>query len=169
MKTMMALLFFISSMAHAVDSADTLSSTDSDYCKVPYIDKFDGSSGTYRGQCDNGKPHGSGTITFYNGDKLVGNFNSGILEGSGTYTSVEGNVYEGEWVKGKRHGRGTFTWAQGSTYVGEWLDDKRHGQGVFTWANGNRFKGEFRDNKRYNGKYYTSNGGVYVCRMGQCK
>ncbi len=168
MKAKIALLFFIPSMAHAVDSANSIS-PDENYCKVPYVDKFDGSSGTYRGQCENETPHGSGTVTFYNGDKLAGSFKYGALHGVGTYTTSDGSTYQGGWQKGKRHGQGTYTWAQGSSYVGEWSDDKRHGQGVFTWANGNRFKGEFRDNKRYNGKYFTSKGGVYNCRLGQCK
>lgn len=168
MKAAAALVFFISSMAHAVDSVDHVSA-DLEYCKAPYIDTFDGSSGTYRGQCLNDKPHGSGTVTFYSGDKLAGRFENGNLSGSGTFTSVDGNEYKGGWQEGKRHGRGTYTWARGSSYVGEWIDDKRHGQGVFVWSNGNRFEGEFRDNKRYNGKYFTSNGRVYKCRLGQCK
>jgi hypothetical protein len=168
MKIKVALLFFMSSMVHAVDSVNT-ASVELEYCKVPYIDKVDGSSGTYRGQCSNEKPHGAGTITFYNGAKLAGMFTHGALNGAGTHTSSDGSVYQGGWEKGKRHGQGTYTWAHGSSYVGEWIDDKRHGKGTFIWSNGNRFEGEFRDNKQYNGKYYTSSGRVYSCRLGQCK
>lgn len=162
------LAFFISSMAHAVDSADSMSAN-LDYCKVPFTDKTDGNNGTYRGQCLDDKPQGSGTVKFYNGAKLAGMFKNGSLVGNGVYTSSAGDIYKGAWQQGKRHGQGTFTWARGSSYVGEWIDDKRHGKGVFTWSNGNRFEGEFRDNKRFNGKYYTSTGRVYKCRLGQCK
>ena len=162
------LVFFISSMAHAVDSTDAMS-VDLEYCKVPYTDTMDGISGTYRGQCKNGKPNGSGSVDFFNGSRLAGTFKKGALAGNGVYTSADGNIYEGGWQEGKRHGQGTFTWARGSSYAGEWIDDKRHGKGVFKWSNGNRFEGEFRDNKRYNGKYYTSTGRVYNCRLGQCK
>ena len=171
MKTKVALLVFISSMAHAVDSlaASSNSASDQNYCKVPYVDTASGKSGTYRGQCLDGKPNGSGTVTLYNGDKLDGHFEKGALSGNGTYTAADGSVYEGNWENGRRHGKGTFTWARGSSYVGEWIDDKRHGKGIFTWSNGNRFEGEFRDNKRYNGTYYTSNGRVYKCHLGQCK
>lgn len=160
--------FFISSMAHAVDSQE-LAAKNLDYCKVSYTDNYDGTAGTYRGQCMGKVPHGSGQVNFYNGDKLTGTFERGELVGEVTITSSDGNVYQGTYQDGKRHGSGTFTWARGSRYEGEWIDDKRHGKGVFTWANGNRFEGEFRDNKQYNGKYFTSNGHIYKCRLGQCK
>jgi hypothetical protein len=163
-----ALSILVSSMAHAVGSSDKLGS-ELDYCKVSYVEKTGGSNGTYRGQCENDKPHGPGTVTFYNGDKLTGTFINGVFGGNGVRSSADGNIYEGGWQKGKRHGQGKYTWAQGSSYVGEWIDDKRHGKGVFKWSNGNRFEGEFRDNKRFNGKYYTSTGRVYKCRLGQCK
>lgn len=166
------LLVFASSMASAVDSANTMTElelSDLDLCKVSYVDKTDGAAGTYRGQCVDGKPHGSGTVTFNNGAKINGTFQNGLIEGEGTYESSDGNIYKGMWTDGKRSGFGTFTWARGSTYEGEWVDDMRHGQGVFTWSNGNRFEGEFRNNKQYNGMYYTSNGRVYKCRLGQCR
>ncbi|MEE8057683.1 MAG: hypothetical protein V3T17_07610 [Pseudomonadales bacterium] len=168
MKAKVALLFFISSLAHAVDSIDAVS-INADYCKVPYIDKMDGRLGTYRGQCNDEKPHGSGTVTYHNGDKLAGVFKGGVLEGNGTHILSDGSHYKGGWENGQRHGWGAYTWARGSSYIGEWVDDKRHGKGVFTWSNGNRFEGEFRNNKRYNGKYYTRNGRVYKCRLGQCR
>ncbi|WP_101759141.1 MORN repeat-containing protein [Oceanicoccus sp. KOV_DT_Chl] len=168
-----ALIFFASSIgfsltSHAVDSS-IASSADMDYCKVSYVDKTDGREGVYRGQCQNNKPHGSGSVDFNNGAKLTGTFEKGRFSGDGTYRTAAGDVYQGDWSQGKRHGQGTYTWAQGSHYEGEWIDDKREGQGVFTWANGNRFEGEFRDNKRYNGKYYTSTGRIYKCRLGQCR
>lgn len=171
MKTKIVLMVFISSMAHAVDSsaANSNSTSDLTYCKAPYIDVSSGESGTYGGQCMDGKPSGSGEVMLNDGTKLVGHFKNGLLSGKGTLTTPDGSVYKGNWMHGKRQGRGTYTWAQGSSYVGEWLDDKRHGKGVFTWSNGNRFEGEFRDNKRYDGKYFTSNGRVYTCHRGVCK
>ena len=88
------LVFFISSMAHAVDSTDAMS-VDLEYCKVPYTDTMDGSSGTYRGQCKNGKPNGSGSVDFFNGSRLAGTFKKGALAGNGVYTSADGNIYKG--------------------------------------------------------------------------
>lgn len=168
MKRAIALVFIISSIAHAVESTETISSN-LDYCKVSYKDQNDGGQGTYRGQCKNGLPDGAGTVTFYNGDELSGSFEKGILSGDGRFKSADGSTYEGAWEDGMRHGRGTFNWARGSSYIGEWNEDERHGKGVFTWSNGNRFEGEFRNNKRYNGKYFTSTGRVYKCQYGQCK
>jgi len=163
-----SVVIFMTSMVYAVDSSDVHTSN-LEYCKLPYVDKVEGSTGTYRGQCQNNKPYGEGTVSFDNGDTLTGTFKGGLFEGDGVYTTADGSVYTGDWQGGQRHGQGTYTWARGSRYVGEWSDDRRHGKGVFTWPNGNRFEGEFRDNKRYNGKYYTSSGHVYRCRLGLCK
>lgn len=161
------LSLLVSSTAFAVDSSIALES-ELEYCKASYSD-IDGQSGTYKGQCLSDLPHGSGVVTFYNGDTLSGTFTEGVITGNGMYTSADGSIYEGSWQEGMRHGQGTYTWARGSSYVGEWTDDKRHGKGIFKWSNGNRFEGEFRDNKRYSGVYYTSSGRVYKCRSGQCK
>lgn len=141
-------------------------STDS-YCKVAF--NHDGDKGTYKGQCLNNTPHGSGSVTLHTGDVIEGKFINGQIDGEATFKSASGNVYKGMWVNGKRHGEGTYEWAQGSSYTGEWFDDKRHGKGTFRWSNGNRFEGEFRNGKKYNGKYYTHTGRVYKCRLGQCR
>lgn len=158
--------FLISSVANANNTAVSDAAAE-EYCKVKYSDNT--GTGVYRGQCKSEKPDGHGTVTFYNGDKITGTFSNGIISGEGVYRSANGNTYEGQWLEGRRHGQGVYKWAKGSTYEGEWVDDKRHGEGVFVWANGNRFVGKFRDNKRFNGNYYTSNGYVYKCRLGQCK
>ena len=168
MKSPMTVLFFFASLAHVLPATASASQPESnEYCKVDF---FSGSDvGVYKGQCVEDIPFGSGVVEFYNGDMMEGKFKNGQLEGEAIMKAANGNTYNGEVVNGKRHGNGTFTWARGSNYVGEWVDDKRHGNGTFTWANGNRFEGEFRDNKRYNGMYYTSNGRVMKCRMGQCR
>lgn len=173
MKKIIGLLCCVLPMiAHALGGVDLASEVGLDdlyYCKVPYLDGNNGSAGVYRGQCLNDMPHGSGKISYNNGDTIIGAFKNGVLAGLGTYRSAGGNVYEGSWLDGKRHGSGTFKWARGSHYVGEWMQDKKNGRGTYTWSNGNRFEGEFRNDKRYNGKYYTSNGHVYKCRSGKCK
>ena len=168
MKALAVLILLASSMAYGVDSVNSISA-DVDYCKASYKDSANGREGIYRGQCVNERPSGAGTVSFYNGDKIEGTFESGIMSGTGTYTSSQGDVYKGLWEDGVRHGKGTYNWARGSRYECEWIGDKRHGKGVFTWSNGNRFEGEFRNNKRYNGKYYTSSGRVLRCHLGQCK
>ena len=44
--------------------------------------------------------------------------------GTGTYTYVNGDKYVGEWKKGLRHGKGTFTYANGKIEEGVWKKDK---------------------------------------------
>ena len=51
----------------------------------------------------------------------------------GTLTYFDGDKYVGEWRNGKWHGQGTYTYANGAKYVGQYKDDKRHGQGTMTY------------------------------------
>ena len=69
--------------------------------------------GKYVGEIENGKPNGTGTIIYPDGEK-----------------------YLGEWKNGKKHGQGTYTYPKGSEYVGEWKDNEKHGQGVYTFPSG---------------------------------
>ena len=39
-------------------------------------------------------------------------------------TYYDGDKYVGEWKKGKRHGQGTYTFSNGVRWVGEWKDDE---------------------------------------------
>ena len=76
----------------------------------------------YKGELKDGKKHGQGTQTYYNGAK-----------------------YEGEWMNDMMHGQGTYTYPKtydgGAKYEGEWMYDKKHGQGTFTYTNGTIKKG----------------------------
>ena len=69
--------------------------------------------GKYVGKIENGKPYGTGTIIYPDGEKYVG-----------------------EWKNGKEHGQGTYTYPKGSKYVGEWKYNEKHGQGVYTFPSG---------------------------------
>jgi hypothetical protein len=62
-----------------------------------------GGKNHYRGQMKNGMAHGSGKITF-----------------------AEGNEYKGEWENGKMHGNGIMKFANGDVYEGEWENGKEH-------------------------------------------
>jgi hypothetical protein len=167
MKTLLKIaICCLASATYAVDSSSSLDS-DENYCIAEYKDSS--GSGTYKGPCNNGLPHGLGEVRFNNGARLNGEFVDGAVYGEVVYHAADGSIYKGNWEKGKRQGRGTYSWAQGSRYEGEWIDDQRHGEGVFTWSNGNRFVGVFKNNKRYNGNYYTNKGYVYKCRLGQCR
>ena len=56
--------------------------------------------------------------------EYVGEYKDGKKHGQGTYTWFDGGIYVGKWKDGKEHGQGTETWSSGSKYVGEWKDDK---------------------------------------------
>lgn len=64
----------------------------------------------YIGDVVKGKPHGDGTMTYNNEDKLV---------------------YEGEWKNGKREGKGvSLKKSDNSMYEGEFQNDKPNGLGL---------------------------------------
>ena len=87
----------------------------------------------YKGQVENGKPNGQGTLNFSNGEKYVG-----------------------EWKNGRPHGQGTGTLPDGRKYVGEYKDGKRHGQGTYTHHDGRKYEGEWKDGEVWNGIVYDS-------------
>ena len=87
----------------------------------------------YKGQVENGKPNGQGTLNLLNGEKYVG-----------------------EWKNGRPHGQGTGTLPDGRKYVGEYKDGKRHGQGTYTHHDGRKYEGEWKDGEVWNGIVYDS-------------
>jgi hypothetical protein len=38
------------------------------------------------------------------------------MHGTGTITFADGEKYTGDWIEGKRTGRGVFTWPDGDRY-----------------------------------------------------
>ena len=55
----------------------------------------------YKGDLENGEPNGLGVITFTNGDKYVGEWNSGGMDGKGTYFFPKmGRKFVGEFKNG---------------------------------------------------------------------
>ena len=120
-------------------------------------------STTIEGFFKDGKLDGSGTITFSNGNKYVGEIKDGKFNGNGTFTWINGDKYVGEYKDGKQSGNGTFTGANSHKYVGEYNDNKRNGKGTFTDSKGNKYVGEFKDGKlNGNGTLTYANGNKYV-------
>jgi len=97
----------------------------------------------YVGEFRDGKLHGTGTYTWPDGTKYVGEYRDN-KRSRGTLTWPDGRRYEGEFWDDKRS-RGTLTWPDGRRYEGEWLDDKRNGRGTYTWPDGTKEIGEYRD------------------------
>jgi len=81
------------------------------------IGEYAGYKGEYKGEYKEEKPHGKGTMTYYNGDEYIGQWKDGKYHGKGTWTSPDGKKYVGEHKDGIEHGKGTYTWANGDRYV----------------------------------------------------
>ena len=75
--------------------------------------------GCYRGQVEDGTPHGRGTW--------------------GGRGIASGHRYEGEWVHGELHGHGVCTLPDGARYEGELDDHCFHGRGAWRSSDGARF------------------------------
>ena len=91
----------------------------------------------YKGQVENGKPHGLGILTY-----------------------IYGNNYVGEFKDGREHGQGTYTGA-GTRYVGGWKDGREHGQGTWTSSSdGDKYVGEYKDGLFWNGTKYDKYGNI---------
>jgi hypothetical protein len=56
--------------------------------------------------------------------EYVGEYKDGKKHGQGTYTWFDGGIYVGKWKDGKEHGQGTYTSHVGTKYVGEWREGK---------------------------------------------
>ena len=56
--------------------------------------------------------------------EYVGEYKDGKKHGQGTYTWFDGGIYVGNWKDGKEHGQGTYTSPVGTKYVGEWREGK---------------------------------------------
>ena len=67
----------------------------------------------FKGQVENGKPNGQGTLSLPKGEKNVGEWKNGRLHGQGTGTLPDGRKYVGEYRDGKRHGQGTLNFSDG--------------------------------------------------------
>ena len=71
----------------------------------------------YDGDWQNGKPHGTGTSAYPNGDKYVGHFQNGKRHGKGKQMSEDRRIiYDGDWKDGQKHGQGFFFQGGGDGY-----------------------------------------------------
>lgn len=117
----------------------------------------------YIGQFDTNRFHGEGTYLLANGDIYAGNFLLGRFDGTGVYSFAEGGRYTGEFRHGNFHGHGTYLSADGEKYVGDFVNDKFHGSGMHLMVNGAKYTGEFREGRRNGvGTYLSADGDKYV-------
>ncbi|KAL9187523.1 hypothetical protein ACHAXT_001626 [Thalassiosira profunda] len=139
----------------------------------------------YRGDWENGKLHGNGTLKWIDGSMYVGEFQRQNLHGTGKMRYSNGGVYEGrwedgkpngvgkmeyaagrkvkyyegEWVNGKQHGYGTMKWVDGSVHAGEWLNGRRHGNGTCTYTDGRVYTGAWANGKKHGSGIMTEANG----------
>ena len=130
--------------------------------------------------------NGTGTYTYFSGDKLNGTFSENqFISGSyqtttqsGEYTftitdhipvAVEmtlqnGLKYNGEISNGKLNGEGKLTCTpSGGTYEGSFVNGLRDGEGVYEWTDGASYSGDWSSDQM-NGDgvyYYPANGTGY--------
>ena len=114
----------------------------------------------YVGEFKDGKLHGQGTFTWYNGDKYVGEFKDDMRNGQGTFTgSFSGSQYVGEWKDNKKHGQGTYTnGLDGAKHVGQWKDNKKDGQGTVFFTDGSVYKGLWENGVETGNRVIMKNG-----------
>ena len=117
----------------------------------------------YEGSQRDGKPEGSGTMTYANGDVYEGAWQDGQREGQGKCTYADGSVYDGSWKADQPDGRGTWKYANGDVYDGAFAAGQREGEkGVMTYASGDVYEGEWKaDQREGQGKYTYADGTVY--------
>ena len=70
--------------------------------------------------------------------EYVGEYKDGKKHGQGTYTWFDGGINVGKWKDGKRTGQGTSTYPNGDKYVGEYKNGKRNGQGTYSYPDGRK-------------------------------
>lgn len=143
----------------------------------------------YEGEFRDGKPEGTGTMT-YSDYVYTGEFRNGVEDGNGTILK-NGNkeavtyragkkmnlepekVAAGEWktLEGRDpgcvsgdcvNGQGTYQFESGNKYSGAFKNRKREGQGSATYANGDSFSGSWHNNEREKGTFTWANGIRYV-------
>ncbi len=76
--------------------------------------------GKYVGEIENGKPNGTGTITFPDGTMYVGKWKDGFPNGQGTETYPNGGKYLGSW-KGGLKWNGTY-YDQNGNITGKYVN-----------------------------------------------
>lgn len=121
----------------------------------------------YDGELCDGKPHGKGTYTCFNGDKYEGEWKEGKRDGKGKLSFSDEKYYEGEWKEGKKHGKGNSLSVFGDIYNGEWKNNEKHGTGCVKYKNGDIYNGEWKNGlQNGNGTKVFKNGiedgNVYV-------
>lgn len=101
----------------------------------------------YRGQMQNGVPHGKGEMRWQNCSTYSGDWRGGVMHGTGIMTWPSGKKYEGQWQDNVQEGRGIMFYPNGNIYEGTFHHGVRHGQGILRQPNGGYFEGRFENDQ----------------------
>ena len=101
----------------------------------------------YRGQVENGVPHGTGEMKRQDCSVYYGRWEHGEMQGYGTMTWPSGKRYEGEWDASQPSGQGRMEYPNGSVYKGEFRQGLRQGHGVLQQPDGGYWEGMFVDDR----------------------
>jgi len=113
----------------------------------------------YVGEWKNNSYHGNGTSTYPDGSGYVGEWKNHVPHGQGTETLPDGSKYVGKFRDGSMHGYGKFSVDGEVRYVGEWKNNKYHGNGTKTYPDGSKYVGEFENDKPHGKGTITAPGG----------
>lgn len=117
---------------------------------------------SFIGSFFDGKPHGTGTITYADGSTLKSQFVNGEIGDYGAYRGANGERYDGDLKNGLPDGQGLFISEIGEVYEGEFHDGKRSGEGSLLLPDGTAMAGEFKDDEPNGfGRVTLPDGGVY--------
>jgi antitoxin component YwqK of YwqJK toxin-antitoxin module len=83
----------------------------------------------YKGQTENGKPHGWGKAYSRDGSMYDGEWKDGLMDGKGQEFYPDGTLqYDGYYKDGFRHGRGKSYFKNGKLgFDGEWVRGQKVG------------------------------------------
>ncbi len=116
----------------------------------------------YEGTFESGLMHGWGIYTRRNGERYEGQFYHDLNHGNGTLIMRDGTRYEGVFVRGIRQGLGRLAKPDGTRYVGEFGNDMINGRGIMLYPDGSQFAGDFMNGQRHgHGIHRFANGDMY--------
>jgi hypothetical protein len=134
--------------------------TDGSGCRVYSTWSLPRESVTWSGYCVDGFASGEGTLAWFASGQPAGHYTGpmshGRPDGTGTYTYANGDQFQGEFWQGQYDGPGTYTFANGVTYVGDFVRGESTRSGTLKLPDGRQFmtdllegRAEFASPKHY--------------------
>ena len=98
----------------------------------------------YEGEWKNDRIEGKGEMTWFTGEKYIGDWKNNEKDGLGIqYYSNKNKEYEGNFKNGFFEGKGVYYYDDGNRYEGDWKNNKREGEGIMYYQKGGKSMGKF--------------------------